>query len=332
MKRGLVVAAASCLGVGLAIGAAGFSGPQSRMPGMTMGPTAASAKLTVNNDTKRKILTIRVGPVLMPGVPGRTTMFDGPHLHFAIPFNGWLTGYYPRMVSGSGNPLPGRLLHHVAFYDLARTNMLCPTKPDHIFGAGGEMNDWPVQPGFGYAVRKGDRVLVNTMYRNDLGKTYSNVYFEVKVNYQVAGGTKTALNGVYPVWFDVKGCGESSYDLKPGRNVNSGEFRMKYPGKLLGVGGHLHDFGNELVLTDAMHNKTIAVLHSKLAPNGKILSMPIVSFAGQGGYPLERGDVIKVTAIYNNTTGHELRNGAMGIVVGYFLPSTPAEMAGLQRR
>ncbi|MGH7868557.1 MAG: hypothetical protein ACREP9_13260, partial [Candidatus Dormibacteraceae bacterium] len=76
----------------------------------------------------------------------------------------------------------------------------------------------------------------------------------------------------------------------------------------------------------------IAVLHSKLAPNGKIISMPIVSFANRGGYPVERGELIKVTAIYNNPKGHELKDGAMGIIVGYFLPLTAAEMAGLQRR
>ncbi|MGH7867069.1 MAG: hypothetical protein ACREP9_05390, partial [Candidatus Dormibacteraceae bacterium] len=154
------------------------------------------------------------------------------------------------MVDGSGRALPGRLLHHAAFYDLSRTNMLCAAKPDHIFGAGGEMNDWPVQPGFGYSVRKGDRIRVSTMYRNDLGMDYSNVYLQVKVNYQLAGDG-TALKGGYPVWFDVKECGDSSYDLKPGRNVNSGEFRMRYQGRLLGVGGHLHDFGSELILSGA---------------------------------------------------------------------------------
>ncbi|MGH9432875.1 MAG: hypothetical protein ACRD3T_15160 [Terriglobia bacterium] len=316
---------------GAALGSAGPGGQQSGMPGMTMEATVSSGMITVQNDTVHRVLTIRVGPVSLRHTAARLTMSEVRHLDFKIPFDGWLTGYHPQMVDGSGKPAPGRLLHHVAFYDLARTNMLCSSKPDHIFGAGGEMNDWPVQPGFGYAVRKGDRILVNTMYRNDLGKTYSNIYFQVKVNYQLAGNG-TALKGVYPAWFDVKECGNSSYDLKPGRNVNRGEFRMRYQGRLLGVGGHLHDFGNELILADATHNKTIAVLHPKLAPNGKILSMPIVSFAHQGGYPLERGDVIKVTAIYNNPTGHELKNGAMGIVVGYFLPSTPTEMAGLQRK
>ena len=316
---------------GLALGPSRARGQRQGMRGMDMGASASNAKITAQNDPRQHILTIRVGPVSLPGSPGHMTMLEAPNLHFSIPFDGWLTGYRPQMVDGSGKPLPGRLLHHAAFYDLSRTNMLCPAKPDHIFGAGGEMNDWPVQPGFGYSVRKGDRILVSTMYRNDLGKEYSNVYLQVKVNYQLAGDG-TALKGVYPVWFDVKECGESSYDLKPGRNVNSGEFRMRYQGLLLGVGGHLHDFGSELILSGATQNNPIAVLHPKLAPTGKIISMPIVSFANRGGYPIERGELIKVTAIYNNPEGHALKDGAMGIMVGYFLPSTPAEMAGLQRK
>jgi hypothetical protein len=40
---------------------------------------------------------------------------------------------------------------------------------------------------------------------------------------------------------------------------------------------------------------------------------------------------MQVTATYNNPTGHLLRQGAMGIVVGYFLPANEQQFAGLHR-
>ena len=68
-------------------------------------------------------------------------------------------------MDGAGQPEPGRLLHHVAFYNTARPDFLCPNKQEHIFGAGGEMNDWPALPGVGYRVRKGDRIRISTMFQ-----------------------------------------------------------------------------------------------------------------------------------------------------------------------
>lgn len=60
--------------------------------------------------------------------------------------------------------------------------------------------------------------------------------------------------------------------------------------------------------------------------------MPIVTFLAQGGYRLHAGEVVRVTAYYDNRTGRRLPDGAMGIVVGYFLPDDDALLAGLRRR
>jgi len=49
-------------------------------------------------------------------------------------------------------------------------------------------------------------------------------------------------------------------------------------------------------------------------------SIPIVVFADTGGRELSKGDDIRVTAVDDNPTGHDLRWGAMGIAVGYLIP------------
>jgi hypothetical protein len=57
--------------------------------------------------------------------------------------------------------------------------------------------------------------------------------------------------------------------------------------------------------------------------------MPIVMFTNQGGYKVAQDDRMQVTATYDNPTGHLLHDGAMGIVVGYFLPADDQQFARL---
>ena len=297
---------------------------------MAMMPRAANAKLTVANDPSAHVLTVRLGPLNLPAHAGMNVA-QAPDLTLTIPFDGWITAYHPRLTDATGQTLPPRLLHHVAFYNTERADLLCPGKPEHIFGAGGEMNDWPATPGVGYRVQKGDPIRVATMFHNESETSYPQVYLEVKMEYKPLVAGAEALKNVYPVWFDVKECGNSAYTLEPGRNVTSGQFTLAYSGKLIGVGGHMHDYGRELRLVDATRNEHIATLDAKLDAAGRIVSMPIARFDSRGGWRLPKGEVIKITATYNNPTGHALPDGAMGIAVGYFLPNNDSELAALRR-
>lgn len=292
------------------------------MPGMQHAAMkrATGVLVSVSNDEARHVLTLRLGPLSLPAHAGMNVP-QALDLYWTIPFDGWLTAYQPRLEDGSGNTLPGHLLHHVAVYDTANANFLCPDQPEHIFGAGGEMADWPAIPGLGYRVRQGDRIRISTMFHNDDAVSYPQTYLEIKIEYQPLSVGGPDLLGVRPAWFDVKECGSSSYDLKPGRNVTSGEFTLDTSGRLMGLGGHLHDYGQDLTLEDDTTHQQIAHLHAKLDAEGHLLSVPIVRFAQEGGLALAKGDVMKVTAVYDNPTDRELPDAAMGITVGYFLPS-----------
>jgi hypothetical protein len=292
---------------------------------------AAGIKIDLKNDAGSRVLTVRLGPLDLPAHQTHHEIAQSPNEFFTIPFDGWLTAYHPQLTDAAGRRLPNRLLHHVAFFNTARADFLCPQKPEHIFGAGGEMNDWPDQPGFGYRVHQGDRILVSTMFHNETARNYPQVFLEVEMDYQPASASGPKLKNVYPAWFDVKGCGPSGYDLTPGRNVTSDQFTLGYSGKLIGVGGHLHDYGRTLILEDSTHNQTIATLAAKLNAQYQMVSIPVKLFTRSGGYPLKKGQVVKVTAIYDNPTGKPIPEGAMGIAVGYFLPDSDAEMNALAR-
>ena len=292
-------------------------------------PVSTTARLEVANDSGAGVLTVHLGPLELPAHSGHMAVAQPKPMLLEIPFDGWIVAYHPRLVDEQGNTLPGRMLHHVAFWNTGRPDFLCPNKLEHIFGAGSEMNDWPAQPGIGYRVRPGDRVSVTSMFHNPTDTSYPAAYLEVKVEYKTVAEAKLA--SVYPAWFDVQACGDSAYDLVPGLNVHTGSFTLAYSGKLMGVGGHLHDYGKGLTLADEGSKDTIADLPATSDAQGHLLSTPIKLFFDRGGYPLAQGQVVTVSAQYQNPTGQAIPEGAMGIVVGYFLPDDAAQMAKLKR-
>lgn len=294
-------------------------------------PVSDDAGISVRHDSAASEFTVRVGPLRLPEGAGHGQVAQAPNLHVAVPVDGWLVSYRPRLVDGGGERVPGRLLHHVAFWSEERPDFLCPGKDEHVFGSGGEMNVWPALPGVGYPVREGDRIRVNTMFHNPTDTAYGEVYLEVDVGYRTRSGAAEPLAPVYPVWLDVRKCGASSYDLAPGTNLDSATFVMPYAGRLLGLGGHLHDYGRSVRVVDLTRDREVATLEARLDELGRILSMPVVPFLATGGYELAEGDSLRVSARYENPTGRRLEAGAMGIAVGYFRPAAPEALAELRR-
>jgi hypothetical protein len=276
-------------------------------------------------------IVVRIGPMNLPANTTHMKMPQPPELEWQIPIDGWLLAYTPKLVDASGNEVPGRVLHHTAFWNENRADFLCPNKEEHIFGAGGELTNWAEVPGYGYRVKMGDTIRVETMVHNPTDTSYDKVYLEVTIPYQQADGG-AATKSIYPTWMDVKSCGNSGYDLPAGNSEQTGTVTVKYNGVLLGVGGHMHDYAKQLTLADITRKETVATLDAKVDEHGELISMPTVLFLDRGGYKFAAGDVLKISATYDNTTGKLLRDGAMGIVVGYFVPADDSAMAALRRK
>jgi hypothetical protein len=295
---------------------------------------AKGIKIEEQVDRASHTVTVREGPMALPASTGHMKMPQPPDLFWTIPIDGWLLAYAPRLVDARGNAVPGTVLHHTAFWNTNRADFLCPNKEEHIFGAGSEMTNWAEIPGYGYRVQKGDKIRIETMVHNPTDTAYDQVYLEVKIPYADASSDSPApaVKSVYPTWMDVQSCGDSGYDLKPGKNENTGSVTVKYAGILLGVGGHMHDYARQLTLEDTTRNEKVVTLDAKLDEKGRLLSIPVVTFFDRGGYKFAAGDNLKITATYDNPTGKPLHSGAMGIVVGYFVPANDTAMAALRRK
>jgi hypothetical protein len=310
---------------------------------------AQGVTLDAKSDQSSHIITLRVGPMNLPANTSHMKMPQPPDLTWTIPMTGWLLAYHAKLVDAAGNSVPGVVLHHVAFWNENRSDFLCPNKEEHIFGAGGELTDWTQIPGFGYRVEKGDQIRVETMIHNPTATSYEKAFLEISIPY-LDDAAPAPVKNFYPAWMDVASCGNSSYDLPAGPSKKVGSVPVKYSGILLGVGGHMHDYAQQLTLEVsgvarsevkvpeaetsrtgfALANKQVAVLPAKVDDQGHLLNIPVVTFFQTGGYPIAAGNKLTVTATYNNPTGKLLRDGAMGIVVGYFVPQDLAALNSLR--
>jgi len=290
---------------------------------------AKGVKLAATTDSRDHTITLRIGPMNLPARTSHGKMPQPADLVWTIAEAGWLLAYHPKLVDASGAAVPGVVLHHVAFWNENRSDFLCPNKEEHIFGAGGELTDWTEIPGFGYRVEKGDRIRIETMIHNPTGTSYGRAYLEVRIPY-LEDASPAPVRNYYPAWMDVASCGGSGYDLPAGPSKKVGSVTVNYSGVLLGVGGHMHDYAGRLVLEASRSKDPVATLTANTDDAGRLISMPVVTFSGTGGYPFSAGDKLTVTATYNNRSGKALPDGAMGIVVGYFVPQDPRALASLR--
>ena len=303
------------------------------MQGRMHHAVAKGVKLDPNFDLATHTITLSVGPMNLPAHTSHMKMPQPPDLIWAVPMDGWLLAYHPKLVDANGGAVPGTVLHHVAFWNENREDFLCPNKEEHIFGAGSEMTDWAEVPGYGYRVAKGDKIRIETMMYNPTATSYEKAYLEVVIPFQEASDAgATPRKNIYPAWMDVASCGNSGYDLPAGKSEKTGTVTVKYDGVLLGVGGHMHDYGERIVLQDLSRKETVATLEAKSDDQGHLESVPVKLFVQEGGYKFGKGDVLKVSAAYDNRAGKLLRDGAMGIAVGYFAAADDAKMAALRRK
>lgn len=303
------------------------------MQGGVQHPTAKGVTLEAKVDVEANTITLRVGPMNLPADADYMKISQPPDLIWTVPTEGWLLAYHLRLVDANGNAVPRTVLHHTAFWNENRSDFLCPNKEEHIFGAGNEMMDWAELAGYGYRVQKGDKVRIETMMHNPTQTSYEKVYLEAIIPFQDARKNRNIKprKNVYPAWMDVKSCGESAYNLLAGSSTMRGIVTVNYDGALLGVSGHMHDYARQIVLQDTTRKETVARLDAQLDAEGRLQEIPTTLFVQQGGYKLSAGDQLLISATYENPTGKTLRDGAMGIALGYFVAADDRRMAALRR-
>lgn len=206
------------------------------------------------------------------------------------------------------------MLHHAVWSSSARSDLTCPGLPERFFASGNERTPILMPAGYGYRVDSGDNwnLLVDLMNMSGEPQT---VYIDV-----VFGFGSATDQSVTPVWLDIDNCSDSEYTIPAGPSDTHRDFRAPWDGKIVSMGGHLHDGG---VFTETTNEttgqsicKSTAGYGTKPAYQGHIESMTLC-VGDQTGVPIgtfANNDLLRLHSVYDSPT---TQNDVMGIMLGY---------------
>ena len=279
-------------------------------------PAATQPGLRVRVDAARNDVVLEVGPIDLPANGDHKQL---PAYHASIPVDGWLHGYRVEMVDGRGRPVPRRTLHHVNVIAPEQRELFSPIML-RVAAAGQETGAVALPRMLGYRVRRGQQLIVTAMMHNPTPTSYRGVTLRMHFGY-TPGDAVLKPMAVFPFYMDVMPPASlHSWDLPPGRSSRSWEARPAVAGRILGLGGHLHQYGTALRLTDATTGKVLWEARPILDRDGEVTGMPSTRFVWRLGVPVRPDHVYRLTAEYDNPTGQSIPGGGMGALGGALIP------------
>jgi hypothetical protein len=258
--RGLI---AGVLLASLGLVVAGCTTPRR---GSDAGPPVAAVEpvVGVNPDIpttpNAQTSVIRYGPWTVPAATGATHN-DGGMIKNQFLFgvrkpcsNCYITGINANLVFPDGrtaNAADGLWLHHMVLSTFGRQDPTCGSAPlqlagERFFAAGNERSRLRLPANAGYWVGPLDSwvMIYDLMNMEQMPQDAA-----IEVSYSWVPASTPNMTRVRPVWLDVNPtCGGSDLPASAGRYQYSNTWSVNVPGRIVGIGAHLHDGGTNMVV------------------------------------------------------------------------------------
>lgn len=293
------------------------------LSGQEPGP-ADQAVTRLVDDAERGAFVVSVGPMEIPhavGHQGGHTGIFPPVATVQIPRDAHLYGFDLEIVDGAGRRLSNRLLHHLNVIDPGHRELFLPISR-RLLALGSETGA-QVMPRllFGLTVKAGQPLVISVMLHNPTDEHYASVELRLFLRY-VPDRRPWPLFSVYPFHLDVGfPAGDKSFDLPPGESSRSYEASPAVAGRLIVVGGHLHELATSLKLEDVTVGKVIWEGQAIAGPDGTIGGVTIGRLYKRLGVKIRPDHTYRVSVSYDNPTGDTIAAGGMGVVAGVFMPA-----------
>jgi hypothetical protein len=240
-------------------------------------------------------------------------------VRFIWPVTGWGSGASVELESVVGIPLPRRALHHINLLNLQRRQLVHPGV-ERLWAAGQETAPVRLPATIGVPLAAGTQLALVVAF--DPRELPDTVLVRVRVRWIPETMTPRPVE-VLPVQLDVNfRPGETAaYDLPAGPSRRSFDFIVPVSGRVLGAGGHLHDYGIGVRLEEVETGRTVIELRPMRDSVGRVRGMPQQLYGvGGRGRPLHAGRTYRITAEYDNPSGQVIPLGAMGEIGMIFAP------------
>ncbi len=256
------------------------------------GPSEPEPNVTMKVDSARKELTITAGPYDLPNMPPMENhammdlgvSHDTPVQQFEWPLEGWFRGFRIGLVDAKGNPVPRDVIHHMIVVNFSRRQLLYPAV-ERLMGAGTETDDASVPRTIGVPMTPGMKLGMYVAWHNDTGQDLEGVYLKVTMLWTPKNQNPPPVNSL-PLYMDVNLTvgGSNTFDVPPGKSEKAHEFRLPVGGRLLGVGGHLHDYGVRVRLEDGETGEVLTTVAATRDSAGKVdkISRKLFGVSGDG--------------------------------------------------
>lgn len=246
------------------------------------------------------------------------------------PVEGWLRGFSLRLKEADGTELPAAIIHHFVALNYERRQLVYPVI-ERLFAVGQETSDVLLPPIVGIPLDQGQALGFYAMWSNTLGRDLT-AYLELRVPYLSA--MQKPRFEVLPLYLDVNNNigGTSTFDLEPGVDEKAFEFEVETAGRIMMAGGHLHDFGEWVRLEDVETGEVLIEVRGALDEQGKTrgVERKIIGF-GEDALRLEPGRRYRIVARYDYPGSETLKDGAMGHMMGIFVPDDLSDFPKLDR-
>lgn len=303
----------------------------------TGAPSSANMQptLALDVDEKAREISVRMGPFTASSTEhtGHTSAMDStlsPLMRFEWPVDGWLRGFRVRLIDPQGDELPRDLLHHVIGVNFDRRQLVYPAL-ERFVGVGSETGDVELPEELGVPMEAGQRLALYASLHDETGRGMPPVYVLVTMSYTPRSARDEVID-VLPIYLDTNNRvgSTNAWDLPPGRTERAWEFTVPVSGGLLGVSGHLHDYGQEVRLEDAESNEVLVELDARRARDGRVEKVETRAFRKWLGLRwdplrLEPGHVYRVVGVYDSPLPDTVPSAAMAHIAGVFAPDDLSE-------
>lgn len=309
-------------------------GAQTMSAGMNMAPIPhAPVHVQLDSVTHHVIVTTgpwNLPPMVMDGempMMNMAGMGEGHAAHqeqllvkFPWPEDSWLRGFKLTITDKHGNVMPQRTMHHMEFVNFDRRQLVYP-EAERVLGIGEETAAIKLPRTVGMPMDSGQEVGVFLMWNNDTGHELDGINLRFELITAPDNLTPRPV-AVLPFKVDVNNHPglPDSYTVPPGGSSKSYEFTIPVSGRLLGVGGHMHDHGVEMRLEDVRTGKVLARVHTLHNAAGDVVgvSRQLLAVKGRGPH-LRAGRTYRMVSVYENKTSEPIV-GVMGVMGGLFAP------------
>lgn len=272
-----------------------------------------------------------VGPCTLPPMamemPDMAMGGDGEYsgkadirTQFLWPATVYLRGWELTMLDSLGHTLPQNLMHHTELVNYDRRQLVYPVA-ERVLGIGEETQRMIIPKSVGMPLAEGSHMGLSIMWNNMTGAELRGVYLRLRMPWAHMNMTPRPVQ-VLPFKVDVNlhlGRGDA-FDVPEGAGSKATVFTIPVGGRLIAIGGHLHDYGKELRIEEVATGRVIARVRANRRPDGTVKSVAHRLFGIWGRGPrLHPGRAYRVVAVYDGPAGKPIM-AAMGLIGGVIAP------------